>query len=55
LIFNLDFVESFYGRVGNKGGKGGSLPLPQGKRPIIGRKTARSTVRRTTLVNTQKE
>jgi len=25
------------------GGKGGSLPLPQGKRPVIGRKLARST------------
>jgi len=31
-------------------GKGGNLPKPQGKMPIIGRKLARSTVRRTTSI-----
>jgi len=35
---------------GEIGGKGRSSPFPQGKRPIIGGKLARSTVRRTTSV-----
>jgi len=35
---------------GKLGEKRGSLPLPQRKRPILGRKLARSTVRRITML-----
>jgi len=34
---------------GDIGGKGGLFALASGKRPIIGRKLARSTVHRTTI------